>query len=81
MSNRGATPQEREDCVKLYRAVGELLEKYDVDVILNTLCFIVAEQGVHINMTKREFIAQVVDQISSAYHTCDALNGKGEDDA
>lgn len=77
MSNRGASPIEREACVKLYRALGQNLEEYDSDVVLNTLCFIVAEYGAQVDMTKREFIAQVVEQISSAYDTCNVLKGEG----
>jgi len=42
-----------------------------IDEILNTLCFIIADLGTDIdNMSKQEFIANVVNQVSGAYDTC-----------
>lgn len=70
MSKRGATKQEREDCMRLYRALGKTITDYDIDAVLNTMCFVVAELGTDLDMSKQAFIAQVVEQLSSAYDTC-----------
>jgi len=70
MRKRNSTKQEREDCMKLYRALAEVLTDRDIDAALNTMCFMVAEIGTDLNMSKQAFIAQIVDQVSSAYDTC-----------
>lgn len=67
MNKKGATPEERDACLKLYRKFGEVMEHEDYDTILNTLCFIIGDLGVDLNTNKRTFIALVVEQVSSAY--------------
>jgi len=56
--------------MKLYRALAEVLADRDIDAALNTMCFMVAEIGTDLSMSKQAFIAQIVDQVSSAYDTC-----------
>lgn len=70
MTIRPATPEERDNCVQLYRSIGKAMDGYDVDAIMNTLCFMVAEIGTDLDMSKQEFIASVVNQLSNAYDTC-----------
>ena len=71
MERRAATPDERDACVNLYRKVMMAMYGTEIDEVLNTLCFIVAEIGVELDhMSKEEFIANVVEQVTSAYNTC-----------
>jgi len=70
MVRRGATPEESRNCIKLYRKLNEMMGEYDVDVVMNTLCFIIADMGVELDMNKQVLIANVVEQVSSAYNTC-----------
>jgi hypothetical protein len=71
MKRRAATPDERDSCVNLYRKVMMTMHGTEIDEVLTTLCFIVAEIGVELDhMSKEEFIANVMQQVTSAYHTC-----------
>lgn len=65
-----ATPEQREECIRLYKKVHEVIHGQDIDNILNTLCFIVADVGTELEMDKKTFIASVVEQVSSAYDAC-----------
>lgn len=81
MSNRKATLQEREECKQIYRGVLEIMDGKDYDAILNTLCFIVAELGVDLEVSKQKFVAQVVEQVSSAYDMHKLLGAKPQGEA
>jgi hypothetical protein len=51
--------------------MNRVIEAYSTDEVLNTLCFMLADIAVdELDMSKQEFIANVVNQVSSAYDTC-----------
>ena len=71
MEKRGATPEEREACLQIYKRVMLVLHGHSIDEILNTLCFVLADVAVdELDVSKQVFIANVVEQVSSAYDTC-----------
>lgn len=81
MKRKGATSEERDECILFYRKVNKVMDDYDFDVVMNTLCFIIGEVGPALNMSKQAFIANVVNQISSAYDMTYLSNSEPQGEA
>lgn len=81
MSHKPATPQEMKECRELYKGILSAMDGKDYDAILNTLCFIMAELGVELDLTKQRFIAKTVERISSAYDMHKLLGAEPEGEA
>lgn len=81
MSNRGATPSELKECKEIFSAIDKAMDGKKYDAILNTLCFVVGNLGPEIDMSKQEFIAQVVNQVSSAYDMTNLYDAEPEGEA
>ena len=81
MNNKPATKKEMEECKEIYKGFLEVMDGKDYDAILNTMCFVMAELGTELDMTKQKFIAKTVDQISSAYDMHKLASSKPEGEA
>ena len=81
MRNRPATPDEVKECKDVYKKILEAMDGHDITAILNILCFVVAELGEDLDMSKQEFVAQVVEQVSSAYDMFRLANSKPQGEA
>jgi hypothetical protein len=67
--NMKFTDQEMEECLALAQTIGHLLHNKDFEVSMTALCLILAEGGIQKrdNMTKRQFVANVVETVGSCY--------------
>ena len=63
------TDQEMEECLALAQTIGHLLHNKDFEVSMTALCLVLAEGGTQKrgNMTKRQFVANVVETVDSCY--------------
>lgn len=63
------TDEEMEECLALAQTIGHLLHNKDFEVSMTALCLILAEGGIQKrdNMTKRQFVANVVETVGSCY--------------
>lgn len=63
------TDEEMDECLALAQTIGHLLHNKDFEVSMTALCLILAEGGVQKrdNMTKRQFVANVVETVGSCY--------------
>jgi len=63
------TNEEMEECLALAQTIGNLLHNKDYEVSMTALCLVMAEGGVQKkdNMTKRQFVANVVETVGSCY--------------
>lgn len=63
------TNEEMEECLALAQTIGSLLHNKDYEVSMTALCLVMAEGGVQKkdNMTKRQFVANVVETVGSCY--------------
>ena len=69
MSGEKFTDREMDECLTLAQTIGHLLHNKDYDVSMTALCLILAEGGTQKrdNMTKRQFVANVVETVGSSY--------------
>jgi hypothetical protein len=67
--NMKFTDQEMEECLALAQTIGHLLHNKDFEVSMTALCLVLAEGGTQKrdNMTKRQFVANVVETVDSCY--------------
>ena len=74
------TDQEMDECLALAQTIGHLLHNKDYEVSMTALCLILAEGGIQKrdNMTKRQFVANVVETVGSCYEF--ALHAENPDD-
>lgn len=63
------TDEEMDECLALAQTIGHLLHNKDFEVSMTALCLILAEGGIQKrdNMTKRQFVANVVETVGSCY--------------
>ena len=63
------TDEEMEECLALAQTIGHLLHNKDFEGSMTALCLILAEGGIQKrdNMTKRQFVANVVETVGSCY--------------
>jgi len=63
------TNEEMGECLALAQTIGNLLHNKDYEVSMTALCLVMAEGGVQKkdNMTKRQFVANVVETVGSCY--------------
>jgi len=63
------TDQEMDECLALAQTIGHLLHNKDYEVSMTALCLVLAEGGIQKrdNMTKRQFVANVVETVDSCY--------------
>ena len=63
------TDEEMDECLALAQTIGHLLHNKNVEVSMTALCLVLAEGGVQKrdNMTKRQFVANVVETVGSSY--------------
>lgn len=63
------TDEEMDECLALAQTIGHLLHNKNFEVSMTALCLVLAEGGVQKrdNMTKRQFVANVVETVGSSY--------------
>ena len=63
------TDEEMDECLALAQTIGHLLHNKNFEVSMTALCLVLAEGGVpkRDNMTKRQFVANVVETVGSSY--------------
>jgi hypothetical protein len=63
------TDEEMEECLALAQTIGHLLHNKNFEVSMTALCLVLAEGGIQKrdNMTKRQFVANVVETVGSCY--------------
>jgi len=67
--NRPFTDEEMEACFALADKIGTLLHNQNYDISMNALCLTLAHGGVQKKdiLTKREFVANVVESTDQCY--------------
>jgi hypothetical protein len=63
------TDEEMDECLALAQTIGHLLHNKNFEVSMTALCLVLAEGGIQKrdNMTKRQFVANVVETVGSSY--------------
>lgn len=70
MKHRPATDEEKDECKIIYRKLARVVDGHHTHAVLNTLCFVLADVGVELEVDKEVFLEEVMKQLSSAYDMC-----------
>jgi hypothetical protein len=75
------TDSEMEECLALAQTIGHLLNGKDYDVSMTSLCLVLAEGGIQKKdmLTKRQFVASVVETTDSCYEFALKLTEESND--
>lgn len=70
MKHRPATDDEKDECKIIYRKLARAVNGHHTHAVLNTLCFVLADVGVELEVGKEVFLEEVIKQLGSAYDMC-----------